>query len=235
MANHWFQFKQFKIIQEKSAMKVGVDSVLFGACISFASPKSVLDIGTGTGLLAFMALQRTGANITGVEIDLPSYEECLQNILLNKKKSEIEVIHSTFQDFTVTAGRTFDHIISNPPWFNNSYSSPDNNRNTARQNASLPINELCEGVGLLLSAKGVFSVIIPYENEAVFIAEAEKIGLKCFRRVWVRPHLEKAFHRSILEFSFNEKESTHLEVCIRNYQTRRYSDEYKALTKAFYL
>lgn len=235
MANQWFQFKEFKIIQEKSAMKVGVDSVLFGACISFASPESVLDIGSGTGLLSFMALQRTGAKITGVEIDRPSYEECLQNILLNKKQSEIEVIHSTFQDFAVIAGRTFDHIISNPPWFNNSYSSSDSNRNTARQNASLPIYELFEGVGRLLSEKGVFSVIIPYENEAFFIAEAEKIGLKCFRRVWVRPHLEKAFHRSILEFSFNEPEKTQMEVCIRDYQTGRYSDQYKALTKAFYL
>ena len=93
MSNNWFQFKRFKIFQDKAAMKVGSDSVLLGSTASFNNPKHVLDIGTGTGLLALMAEQRTNANIIAVEIEENAFEQCAENIKYNNKQQKIKVFH----------------------------------------------------------------------------------------------------------------------------------------------
>ncbi len=235
MSNQYFQFKKFKIIQEKSSAKVGVDSVLFGACITFKSPHRILDIGTGTGLLAFMAAQRTGAFITGVEIDGDSFEECQSNILLNKSESRINVIHDSFQHFHSSCTLTFDHIISNPPWFNNSFHSPDSKRNLARQNASLPIDILIKGASKLLSSSGILSIIIPFDMTDNTISIAEKYKLFCFNKLLIKPHQNKDYNRSILEFSGFLNSCKTAEICIRDSFTGNYSSDYKSMTKDFYL
>jgi tRNA1Val (adenine37-N6)-methyltransferase len=235
MSNNWFQFKEFKIVQENSAMKVGVDSVLFGACISFNSPIRVLDIGTGTGLLAFMALQRTGAQITAVEIEEQAYQDCLRNVKLNRREDRIEVIHTSFQDFAFQTAIRFDHIICNPPWYNNTYESTELNRNTARQNKLLSCSELINGVNRILSETGYFSLIIPIVADFDYKNEAKKRDLNCFNRILIRPTMNKIHHRVILEFSRKAVETKTGEVSIRDYKTGLYSDEYRKLTKDFYL
>ena len=101
MANTWFKFKNFTLNQDKTAMKVGVDSVLLGSIASFDNPQKVLDIGTGTGILAFMAEQRTGAQIYAVEINENSYSQCLENITLNSKSEIIHAFHISFQEFYI--------------------------------------------------------------------------------------------------------------------------------------
>ncbi|NPA44476.1 MAG: methyltransferase, partial [Chlorobi bacterium] len=116
MGNSWFQFQQFKINQDKTAMKVGVDSVLLGASASFNNPKNILDIGAGTGLLSFMAEQRTNAKITAVEIEYNAFLQCKENILHNKKEKHIEVINISIQKFAQDYIYKFDHIICNPPY-----------------------------------------------------------------------------------------------------------------------
>jgi tRNA1Val (adenine37-N6)-methyltransferase len=235
MSNNWFQFKEFKILQEQSAMKVGVDSVLFGACITYRLPENILDIGSGTGLLSFMAFQRTGAKITAVEIEELSYQENLNNVKLNDKQNDIEVIQDSFQHFAEYCSSRFDHIISNPPWFNNSYESPIEKRNSARQNTILTCTELLNGVDRLLTQTGIFSVIVPFDNDTIYRNEAAKRDLFCFNRIMIRPNQNKSHHRVILEFSRRNEETKTSEVCIRDYHTGQYTEEYIGLTNDFYL
>jgi tRNA1Val (adenine37-N6)-methyltransferase len=235
MSNSWFQFKNFRIIQEHSAMKVGVDSVLFGSCIGFRSPGHILDIGAGTGLLSFMAHQRTGAGVTAVEIDENSYKECLQNIEMNNKQGIIRVFYGSFQDFAVQSTDTFDHIISNPPWFQSAYDSPDQIRNLARQSVHLSAVDMIKGVDRLLSENGFFSVIVPYDSDFEYKQEAANKELYCFNRIMIRPTQKKFHHRVILEFSRQNVETKTSEICIRDALTGGYTEEYKRLTKDFYL
>lgn len=140
MGNTWFQFQQFKINQDKTSMKVGVDSVLLGATASFGNPKNILDIGAGTGLLSFMAEQRTNAKIVAVEIEKNAFSQCKENIIFNKKEDKIEVHNVSVQDFAKQKTNKFDHIICNPPYFENSYLSEINVKNIARHTNELSYN-----------------------------------------------------------------------------------------------
>ena len=118
MANSWFQFKQFTIKQDRSGFKVGTDGVLLGAWADISGSDTVLDIGTGTGLLALMLAQRSDAKITAIEIDLASFEQAGENILDSPWSKRITLIHSPLQKFTTED--KFDLIVSNPPFFQDS-------------------------------------------------------------------------------------------------------------------
>ncbi len=117
MANNYFQFKQFKIVQQNSAMKVGTDGVLLGAWTNVENVTSVLDIGTGTGLIALMMAQRTESKIVGVEIDKAAAGEAIENVKNSHWGERISIKNSSFQDFLKSEENRFDLIISNPPFF----------------------------------------------------------------------------------------------------------------------
>ena len=235
MSNTWFQFKQFKINQDKTAMKVGVDSVLLGAVASFDKPHTILDIGTGTGLLSFMAEQRTDAQITAIEIDKDAYIQCKENVELNNKTNKIKVHHSSLQDFAYKNSSVFDHIICNPPYFENSSKSTINSRNTARHADNLPHNELVTIVLKLLSEKGTLSLILPYEKHENFIQLSIVNELFCNKRIIIFPNEFKKANRVVLEFSKKRKPLMIEKVILRNKLTNEYTKQYKELTKDFYL
>ena len=235
MSNNWFQFKRFKIFQDKAAMKVGVDSVLFGSMTSFDKPKQVLDIGTGTGILAFMAEQRTNANIIAVEIEENAFEQCKKNIRYNNKQDKIKVYHKSFQDYYKSVEIKFDHIICNPPFFENSYISVDNKRNIARHNNSLKPEELFIGVSDIISDKGIFSVIIPVNNLEKFMQLSDQYKIPCFNKIKIFPKNGKDAHRYILEFSKEKRKQLTGSISIRDCDTNQYTDQYKEITKEFYL
>jgi tRNA1Val (adenine37-N6)-methyltransferase len=139
--NNYFKFKQFTVIQEFAAMKVGVDSVILGAWADIDEADSILDIGTGTGLLTLMMAQRSDAKITAIEIDDIAYREALYNVESSPWSNKIRVIHSSFQDFAEKCTSEFDHIVSNPPYFENSSQPEDQRRKThdTMTNFLLPI------------------------------------------------------------------------------------------------
>ncbi|MCQ2253334.1 MAG: methyltransferase [Bacteroidales bacterium] len=161
-----FTFKQFVIHQENTAMKAGTDGVLLGAWCDFANAQRILDIGTGTGLIALMAAQKSDENarIHALEIDSDAYRQACGNVAESRFKGKIEVFHGDFAEFSLssTPQKTkYDYIVSNPPFFENSQKSTDSKRTLARHTDSLPFSKLIDGVAEIISDGGFFSVIIP--------------------------------------------------------------------------
>jgi len=235
MSNSWFQFKQFKINQEKTAMKVGVDGVLLGAVSHFGNAEKILDIGAGTGLLSLMTAQRTNAEITALEIEKDAYNQCVENVKLNKQERRIEVVRNSFQEYCIMSKTKFDFIICNPPFFENSQKSKLENRNIARHSDSLSKEEIIKGVSNLLNPEGIFSIILPTQFEQSFENLCNNYGLFCNYKLKVKPKNTKAANRIISEFSYVKKNVFTEILILRENNTNQYTKAYKELTKDFYL
>jgi tRNA1Val (adenine37-N6)-methyltransferase len=170
MPTPFFTFKQFAIRQDKTAMKAGTDGVLLGAWCDLDNATKILDIGTGTGLIALMCAQRAkDAKITAIEIDQDAYNQAVENVNESRFKDQITVINADFRDYCNDKHLTFSHIISNPPFFTESTGSPDQKRQLARQAKSLPFDILIKGVAAMLADDGMFSVIIPWGETLDFV------------------------------------------------------------------
>ena len=164
MSNSFFNFRKFSVLQEKCAAKVGTDSVLLGAwadvSLSDDSVCNVLDVGTGTGVIALMVAQRSShAMIDAIDIDRDAYMQATENVENSIFRDRIRVIQQSFFDFSTA--KKYDLIISNPPFFKNALLSPDNKRNTARHNDCLPLKEMIEHAIPLLSENGRIALILP--------------------------------------------------------------------------
>lgn len=231
--NNYFKFKQFTITQEFSAMKVGVDSVILGAWVNLNDTDTILDIGTGTGLLALMMAQRSDAMIFAMEIDDLACSEAISNVQGSPWPDKIRVIHSSFQDFAEKCTTNFDHIVSNPPYFENSSQPEDQRRKNARHNDELPFTDLISGSRNLLSEKGKLSVILPVNMAQSFIRLANDMGLFLNRTQWIRHRPGKPFHRQLMEFSKNETSIDESVLVIE--EQNEFTDDYKNLTREFYL
>ena len=238
VANSIFRFKQFEISQNRCAMKVGTDGVLLGAWANtqFISVESkVLDIGTGTGLIALMLSQRTGVSILGIEIDIDASEEAKLNISNSKWRGNISVKNISFQEYYLKNNTLFDLIVSNPPFFINSQKSKSNIRNKARHNDVLLYEDLLYGVGKLLNIKGVFSTIIPFEQKEMFINIANENHLFCTKETVVYPNYTKKPKRVLLEFTKYKTPTLINSLTIETGVRHNYTKEYIDLTKEFYL
>ncbi len=235
MSNNWFQFKQFLINQDKTAMKVGVDGLLLGAISHFGNAFSVLDVGAGTGLLSFMSAQKTNAEITALEIEKDAFDQCYENVKLNKKQDIIRVLNISFQEFYQITQQKFDFIICNPPFFENSTKSKSVNKNTARHSDTLPKEDLVKGVSKLLNPEGKFSVILPFKYENYFEKLCFHYGLFLIYKLIIYPKSQKLPNRIILEFSPKKIVLKAEKLIIRENDTNQYTKTYKELTKDFYL
>lgn len=228
-----FQFKQFSIIQEKSAMKVGTDGVLLGAWVNTSKAKKVLDIGAGTGLISLMIAQRNkNAHILAIEIDAETSIECNHNFKNSLFKERLFVLQKDFKYYQPTD--KFDLIVSNPPFFNNSYNANSEKRNTARQTSLLSFKDLLSKTTTLLSPFGIACFIIPFLEEKKFIDLATTNNLFLNKRTRVRGNISTAIKRSLLEFSFEKKEFIASEIAVE-ISRHVYTPEYIELTKDFYL
>lgn len=231
-----FTFKQFHIDHSRCAMKVGTDGTLLGAWATLPPhAKKILDIGTGSGLIAIMAAQRHPiAKITAIDIDKDCVMQATENAIASPWAERIEVIETPLQEYSPE--EKFDVIISNPPYFADSMHSPDKQRTTARHTASLSFKELTEGVLRLLAEDGLFAVILP-TTESELLLSASRGRLFTWRRceVWSTP--ESGARRIMLELKREPpKDLAKKEKIIIEQGGRHvYSEEYKALTADFYL
>lgn len=233
--NNWFQFKQFRITQQKAAMKIGTDAVLLGAWAEVSNAQKILDIGTGTGIIALMLAQRSEAQIKALEIEENAADEAAENFLNSPWSERISVENSSFQEFAKKSKNKYDCIVSNPPYFGNNLKSASKNLAIARHNDLLPITELVQGTSKLLSETGTLSLIFPVETALKFSELATKNNLYLVRLTEVsHTPLSKA-HRYLLEFS---KKKVPLKKDVLNIKTEDgldYSQAYKSLTHDFYL
>jgi tRNA1Val (adenine37-N6)-methyltransferase len=234
MPNQFFRFKQFAVRQERSAMKVGTDGVLLGAWANIGNTKRVLDVGTGTGLIALMIAQRSAALIDAVEIDENSALQAIENVKSSRWSERIKVYNKSFQDFTSETINRYDLIVSNPPYFVNSLKSEEVARMVARHNEQLSHSELLYGVSKLLTDHGRFVGIFPYVEGNIFVAEASKYGLFCISRVSIHGKVNGPIKRVMLNFSRHKQPLEESVLSIRGFDSE-YTPEYVQLTKDFYL
>ena len=236
MSNKPFQFKQFSIVQQKAAMKVGTDGVLLGAWVQLNNhPFSILDIGTGTGLIALMMAQRSDAEvIDAIELNDEAYEEAVENFERSDWGDRLFCYHAYFQEFVEEIEDEYDVIISNPPFYTSTYKELSVDRAMARHAESLPYDELLKGVAHLLSENGICAFIIPFSEEENFIALAKENGLLLNRLTRVKGTLDTPIKRSLLQLSFVES-NLEINELIIEIDRHQYTENYKALTKDFYL
>lgn len=233
MPNPYFQFKQFTVWHDKCAMKVGTDGVLLGAWANVCNVDSVLDIGTGTGLVALMIAQRSSASIRAIEIDGNAAIQAVENKERTPWKDRITVEHTDFKEYN--SDKKYDLIVSNPPYFTDSLVSPDKKRSTARHANELTFGELIEGVSRLLAPNGAFSLIIPTDNLSKMEEIASAFNLYPARQTHVLPKPGSAPKRTLVTFTFGEKENIETDELIVELSRHQYSTDYISLTKEFYL
>lgn len=229
-----FRFKQFTIEDNRCAHKVGTDGTLLGAWVDVKNARQLLDIGTGSGLIALMLAQRTkpDASIEAIEISLPDYAQACENIKHSPWPKKITAVHTNLQQFD--SASLFDCIISNPPYFNKSFKPPNANRIVPRHTETLSYFDLIQHSLRLLSDEGTFNVILPFTEGLQFIDMAAQYSLMLSRKWAFRTRAEKPIERWLLEF--RRKAQTLEEGEIRLYSTDdEWSDDYKELTKDFYL
>lgn len=234
-----FQFKEFSIHQDKAAMKVGTDAVLLGAWCSLDNyPDTILDVGSGTGIIALMLAQRSNASgIDAIEIDELAYEQSVENFERSDWGDRLFCYHGTFEDLVEDLQEeeeTYDLIVSNPPFYTDNFQSEDDARNKARFTTSLEFSQLIQGAASILSNQGTFAVIIPFKEEALFIETANKSELYLNRVCHVKGTPETPIKRSLLEFSFEETPLKQEELVIETAR-HQYTEAYINLTKDFYL
>lgn len=232
-----FKFKAFDVVQQQSAMKVGTDSVLLGALVSSNFPKQILDIGTGTGLLALMMAQRfEEAKIEAIEIDEQAVEEATFNVDQSKWRERVDVFHQSLQDFAARSKQQFDLIVSNPPYYEveNQFNITAQNRLQARHTATLSFDELLQNVSKLLSEQGTCWMVLPATESGLVLNKAEQIGLYCTHRIYIYPNPAKPFNRLVFCLAKSRQTILEEQFFIKDEQGA-YSQQYREVTMPFLL
>lgn len=234
MASDFFEFKQFKVYHNLCAMKVGTDAVLLGSWCSIGNIHSVLDVGTGSGIISLMLAQRSKACIHSVEIDAHAYNQAEANFKQSVWSDRMSVYHADFSEYAEKCTNKYDLIVSNPPYFTNGILAPCKKRSTARHADSLNYQQLFRGVVQLLNNKGRFGLILPVDAESEIENLASESGLYMLRKCKVYPKPDGVVKRIMWEFS-KEKELCKEEELVIELDRHVYSEAYTELTRDFYL
>ncbi|MFN8316943.1 MAG: methyltransferase [Chitinophagales bacterium] len=233
MANTSFQFKQFAVEQAHCAMKVNTDGVLLGAWANASEAARILDIGTGTGVIALMmAQQYSAALIDAIDIDAGAAGQAKANVECSAWNERMRVYHSALQDFK--PAYSYDFIISNPPYFVNDLKPADARKTVAKHSVDLSYEELLTHVNRLLSDNGTFALVIPYFNKALFLEKAAGFGLFVSSALRAQAREDKVPYLALLQLE-RRKGEEHEEGLAIQTLSGEYTAEYKALTQAFYL
>ena len=247
-----FRFKKFEVVNERSAMKVNTDGVLLGAAMTILpSDRTMLDVGTGTGTIALMAAQRLSSailnsssvilnevknpRIDAIDIDEASASEASANFINSPWNSILKAHHLSLEEFAASAETVYDLIFSNPPYFEDSLTAPDERKSTARHTSDgLSYRDIFEFAKDRLSENGRVSLVLPADQEAALTRYARMCGLYLFRILRVRTVPRKDPSRIIAEFSRIRCEDPVQEL-LTIQDEGKYTQEYLSLTGDFYL
>ena len=235
MPNPFFQFKQFRIQQDQCAMKVCTDACIFGAWFAekIPSSSSVLDIGSGTGLLMLMLAQKNRAAIDGIELDLAAFKQLKENIESSRWKSSLQAFPGDVRHFSFPY--KYDFIITNPPFFEGDLPSPAEEMNMAKHSRFLTLEELVRVIDHNLDQSGFFGILLPYHRTDEFEALALRHQFHLEEKLLVKQSEHHSYFRSILQFSRNRSNfSTTSELTIQRGEGR-YTEEFAELLKDYYL
>lgn len=226
-----FYFKQFTIHQDRCALKVGTDGVLLGAWSNCSKTTSILDIGSGTGVISLMLAQRSSAKITAIEIDKDAAEQSAENFHNSVWDERLKVFHISIQEFTKLKNwNQFDLIVSNPPF--HSIQKKTNQRNTARSEQQLNLAELFFSVKELLTVNGSFCIVFPSIRAKELLKTAAKAQLFPSKVCSVKGNLNSEAKRLLVEFKFNQKLYNESQLVIEK-ERHNYTDEYENLLKEY--
>ena len=249
----FFQFKKFRIWHDQCALKTNTDGVLLGAwaCnilknqpISFINEPStkILDVGTGSGLISIMMAQETKSeNIIGIDIDTPSVKQAKKNIEESSYSERIKVYQMDFtgvNNTTFSPIKSFNIIISNPPFYEEETKCHNNRANTAKHTTNLSFNQLINGVNNLLDNDGIFFVIIPYSSALTFIASCAENCLylthRCDVFTTAKMYETNTAQRVLLSFTRDIRQTEVQQLIIKE-KSGENTSEFKKITENFYL
>ena len=216
-------------------MKVGIDGVLLGVWACTENTTHILDIGTGTGLIALMLAQRSTSTIDSIDINPNAFAQASENIRLSPWANRVNVQEISLQDFAVKAIHRYDLIVSNPPYFINSLKAPAEDRTTARHTDSLTHEDLILNSISLLKPLGRICIILPVKEAIQCKNYALNNGLFCRREVRVIPKPNADAKRILMEFGLQDCRNEVSELVIESEVRHHYSAEFSLLARDFYL
>lgn len=240
MSNSYFRFKQFTVHQDACAMKVCTDACLFGAFLAEKvsnqkeEVKTILDIGTGTGLLSLMLAQTTEASIDAVEIDAPAALQAGSNFTASPWAARLQVHTQPVQQYA-SSGKVYDLVISNPPFFENDLKSHNNKRNLALHSEALTLEELFAAANGLTTPDGHFAVLLPFHRSEEVKALAARAGWHIKAEAQVQQTPKHTPFRIMLLFSRNHEPATDTEVIVIKDAEGQYTPAFSALLASYYL
>ena len=234
MPNSYFQFKQFTIQQDKSAMKVCTDSCIFGAWSvkHLNGVQKILDVGTGTGLLSLMLAQKSESRIDSIELDHDSAAQAMENITASPWSARIRLLEGNVLHYPLPTD--YDFIISNPPFFESDLRSPVEKKNKAKHNETLTLDELIVVISKHLKITGTFSILLPYHRNDYFENLAMTNGFFLREKLTVRQTATHQPFRSICLFGFQKPETMDSKELVIKNENGKYTREFVELMSDYY-
>ena len=215
-------------------MKVGTDAVLLGSWVDPKDANHILDIGTGTGLIALMLAQKSIAEIDAIDIDEGAFQQAKENFRISPWFGRLNMFHQSLQEFSESSQKKYDLIVTNPPYFHHASKPPEEARLNARHNDQLSFLELITGVKKLLTDDGRLCLILPCKEGVEFMDLAQSKGLFCHELMRVKTKSDKSEKRLMMEFGFHFGLLHDHEMVIQE-EDCSYTDEYVAMTKDYFL
>ena len=230
-----FRFRHFLVEDSLSAMKVGTDAMLLGSWVHPGNASSILDVGTGCGVLALMMAQVSTAVIDAIDIHGPSATEARLNAFHSPWAERIHVFCKTVEDHSLPPHKTYDIIISNPPFFINSLKPATEKKLLAKHEHALTLETFLLSSLKLMHPGSSLCLILPVRERQKFTGMALKQGLHPVRTLTVQPIPSKAPHRVLMEFRFQKTaEPTEDEMTIYK-EVNLFSEQYLEMTQYFHL
>lgn len=235
MSKEIFSFKNFSVAQDRCAMKIGTDAVLLGALCSSTLKKNILDIGTGTGIVALMLAQDSEANLTGIDIEKNAAQQAQENFSRSPFAGRLKSVHSSFEEYNqMVSANTFDLIVSNPPYFLDSLKTESQDLNLAKHSSPDYFRVWLLAMKRILTEDGEIEFIYPPKEGAIFIEKALEIGFFLRKEINIHSFKDKPVKRKIIRLSKKEGDYRSENFVIYE-NVGEYTEQYKDSLKDFFL